>query len=108
MERQMMENYHHITKGGFGEVHNAFETRQYTKEEMQKITSFLKQGTVCGVGGLLIDIVTGKRFEGKDHVENGVYFKDGFIWEEEEAYHIKTYNAAITEEFYDYLFNNQK
>lgn len=35
--------------------------------------------------------------------ENLAYRKDGFLFEENDIYHLKKYNAAVTDEFYNHV-----
>ena len=78
-------------------------TRKYTEKDKEKILYFLSGCNPIAVGGLVTDVVSGEMLD----KENLAYSKDGFLFEENDIYHLKKYDAAVTDEFYDHVMKEK-
>lgn len=83
----------------FGLSNIKMHTRNYSNYEKNKILNFFDGCECDAVGGLVTDAISGEMLR----KENLSYTKDGFIFDEEDIYHLKKYDAAVTDEFYDHV-----
>ncbi len=90
--------FDHLGKKG-AKIH----TRKYTEKDKEKILYFLSGCNPIAVGGLVTDVVSGEMLD----KENLAYSKDGFLFEENDIYHLKKYDAAVTNEFYDHVMKEK-
>lgn len=83
----------------FGLSNIKMHTRNYSDHERNMILSFFAGCKCEAVGGLVTDAITGESMR----KENLSYSKDGYIFNENDIYHLKKYDAAVTDEFYDHV-----
>ncbi len=91
--------YKHAMVDTFGVAEVKMHTRKYSNEDKKKILSFFSGCEIAAIGGLVTDAITGEMLQ----KENFAYIKDGFSFEENDIYHLKKYDAAVTDEFYNYV-----
>lgn len=92
-----MAKYAMVDNFGLSDV--KMHTRNYSDYEKNIILSFFEGCECDAVGGLVTDVVSGQM----THQENLSYTKDGFIFDENDIYHLKKYDAAVTDEFYNHV-----
>lgn len=84
-----------ITKQG-----NNFQRKKYEYEQKEKLIIYLKtRGELCSVAGYVDDLVTGEEV----NIPNGGYRDDQYEWSTQEIYHIEKYDAAVVDEFLQYM-----
>ncbi len=93
-----MKNKHAMVDN-FGLKNVNMHTRKYRKNEKEALLSFMSGCEISAVGGLVIDAVSKEML----HIENLAYKKDDFLFNEMDIYHLKKYDAAVTDEFYDHV-----
>lgn len=79
----------------FNERPEAFDRRDYTVSEKNKLLEFMSSGEPFAAVGKIDDCVTGNEL----NAENVGYRRDGFIWTSQDIYHVKHYNAAVVDSF---------
>ena len=81
----------------FGKDSAKFSRRTYNNYEKKKLLDYMRSFEPHASIGKVDDCVT--RNETK--FENVGYEVDGYIWTEQDAYHVEHYNAAVTDEFFE-------
>lgn len=72
-----------------------FTVRNYYEHEKLNLIKYMESFEPYAVAGKIDDCVTGKRLSAEN-----CGFRDGnFVWSIQDIYHIKCYNAAVTDEF---------
>lgn len=94
----MAENKHAMIDN-FGKSDIKMHTRKYTANDKNKILSFMCGCDPVAVGGYVRDAITKE----DSRILNIAYIKDDFIFGEKDIYHLKKYDAAVTDEFYDHV-----
>ncbi len=99
MERlKKMENKYAMIND-FGLKNINIETKKYTEKEKKCILSFFSGCDPFVAGGYIQDAISKEEV----HTLNCGYIKDGFIFTDSDIYHLKKYDAAVTDEFYDHV-----
>lgn len=75
---------------------SALDVIEYGVSEKKKVIAYMQSFEPYAVAGQIVDCVTGERLKEAD-----IGYTDGeFRWTSQDVYHIKKYNAAISNEFY--------
>lgn len=74
---------------------SAFMTRHYDKETKDALIKYMESFEASSAAGLVDDCKTGETV-----MMTNVGFEDGeFIWSTQDIYHLKKYNAAVSDDF---------
>lgn len=85
------------------EVKKKFRIKKYDDETKKILVNYLKKKTHDEgvVGGSFYDCVTGDKVSIETVERN-----DGkYVWFDDDTYHIEKYNAAVTDEFLQYVLD---
>lgn len=81
-----------------------FERKEYTAEEKKMILDHLRAyPEVTAVAGRVYDCVLRENVL----IEDCCYTDGTYIWDEQNIYHIEKYNAAVSDEFLEYVLKKQ-
>ena len=88
----------------FAHCPNQFTRCSYSDAQKQKLIEYMRSFEPCCSIGLVDDCVTGEELT----FEN-VGADDGeFMWDTQSIYHIETYNAAVTAEFFEKVMYHKR
>jgi len=78
-----------------------FKRREYSDGEKAKLVNYMSSIEPNAAGGYIWDCVQGKEVK-----ELEVGYDDGkYMWSARDIYHLEHYDAAVTDEFFDYVIN---
>lgn len=87
-----------VTKSNLSSYPNSFpefEKRAYKKDEKANIIRYMSSFAPFCVAGLIFDCITGKFTK-----DEAIGYTDGYyVWSSTDIYHIKKYDAAVTDDF---------
>ena len=72
-----------------------FAKRNYTKSEKEALMNFMMKAHPCASVGKIDDCVTGEEL----NICNAGYEAEGYVWTDQDRYHVEHYNAAVTDDF---------
>lgn len=96
----------YATKGNIAlaETPTVFEKTDYGATLKQKILSYMESIESFIVVGTVYDCVKDEH----QRIENLVYDDGTFRWNTQEIYHVKEYNASVTDEFMEMILSSGK
>lgn len=83
----------------FDDNPSAFETIEYDEQLKEKIIKYMESFEPSSVGGYIDDCRTGETI-----IKTNSGYEDGvFCWCSQDIYHIKKYNAAVSNDFINHV-----
>lgn len=83
----------------FADDPTAFKTRRYDKQVKSLLIKYMESFEPNSVAGLIDDCRTGEIV-----FKTNAGYEDGeFIWSTQDIYHLKKYDAAVTDAFIDHV-----
>lgn len=83
----------------FAENPAEFETRQYDADVKASIIEYMESFEPTSVAGYVDDCRTGEPII----MTNAGYEDDEYCWSTQDIYHVKRYNAAVSDEFISHI-----
>ena len=78
-----------------------FKTRQYANSTKDRIVEYMESFEPSSVAGYVDDCKTGEPVM----ITNSGYNDGEFQWSTQDIYHVKKYNAAVSDEFIRHVMN---
>ena len=88
----------------FSENPSIFKTMDYSVNQKTAILDYMESFNPDSVAGYIDDCKTGKRVN-----QTNAGYNDGeFYWSDQDVYHVRKYNAAVSDEFIDHVMLNKE